>query len=358
MDTLNKIISFGKHNMKTFDYVLSNDNNYCKWILTQNPKNGNMKTFKEYIQNNIKIIAPPKGILNVTDLCKYDCNNQILELVNNLIIEKERIVILEDNDIYKLPGNIYGTYIDYLIRYKICIINNLQFTDIRADSMIYNYISLDPLNENENILITRFNNNIIDIDAYNDLPFEENCKTGFGFTTYGEINEQNKYLKLESLFNNSYENMKQNKANYNDIFNVSLLHSLFFFNIDVLKYYNNLINYNYNYDELDNFLNRKFVNENILLNPVLGNTKLQLRGDADIINNDELIDIKCSKYIGNNINDFIQLFIYITLYYYKTNIKCNKLIIFNPVLGYEYYINISSWNDYDKIIKILETRNE
>ena len=350
MDTLNKIISFGKHNMKTFDYVLSNDNNYCKWILTQNPKDGNMKTFKEYIQNNIKPIPPPKGILNVTDLCKYDCNNQILELVNNLIIEKNRIIKLEDNNIYKLPSNIYGTYIDYLIRYKICIINNLQFADGRADSMIDTYISLDPLNENQNILITRFNNNIIDnIDI-------ENCDSGY--TIYGGFNEQNKYLKLESLFNNSYENMKQNKANYNDIFNVSLLHSLFFFNIDVLKYYNNLINYNYNYDELDNFLNRKFVNENILLNPVLGNTKLQLRGDADIINNDELIDIKCSKYIGNNINDFIQLFIYITLYYYKTNIKCNKVIIFNPVLGYEYYINISSWNDYDKIIKILEARNE
>ena len=350
MDTLNKIISFGKHNMKTFDYVLSNDNNYCKWILTQNPKDRNMKTFKEYIQNNIKPIPPPKGILNVTDLCKYNCNYQILELVNNLIIEKNRIIKLEDNNIYKLPGNIYGTYIDYLIRYKICIINNLQFADGRADSMIDTYISLDPLNENQNILITRFNNNIIDnIDI-------ENCDSGY--TIYGGFNEQNKYLKLESLFNNSYENMKQNKANYNDIFNVSLLHSLFFFNIDVLKYYNNLINYNYNYDELDNFLNRKFVNENILLNPVLGNTKLQLRGDADIINNDELIDIKCSKYIGNNINDFIQLFIYITLYYYKTNIKCNKVIIFNPVLGYEYYINISSWNDYDKIIKILEARNE
>lgn len=345
----NKIITFGKYNMKTFDYVLSNDNNYCKWILTQNSNNENMKTFKQYIQNNIKIIQPPKSMINVTDLCRYYyCNNQILELFNNLIIEKKRIVKLEDNNIYKLPGNIYGTFIDYLIRYKICIINNLQFTDGRADSMLNTHISLDPLDENENILITRFNNYIIDnIDI-------ENCETGYSI--YGGINEQNKYLKLESLFNNSYENMKQNKANYNDIFNVSLLHSLYFFEINVLKYYNYLIDYNYNYDKFDNYLNNKFINKNILLNPVLGNNKLQLGGDADIINNDVLIDIKCSKHIGTNINDFIQLFIYITLYYYKTNIKCNKIIIFNPVLGYEYYINISSWNKYDKIIEILEKR--
>jgi hypothetical protein len=34
-----------------------------------------------------------------------------------------------------------------------------------------------------------------------------------------------------------------------------------------------------------------------------------------------------------------------TLYYYNTKIKCNKIIIFNPILGYEYYINLSSWDD-------------
>uniref|UniRef100_A0A6C0H8S3 Uncharacterized protein n=1 Tax=viral metagenome TaxID=1070528 RepID=A0A6C0H8S3_9ZZZZ len=30
--------------------------------------------------------------------------------------------------------------------------------------------------------------------------------------------------------------------------------------------------------------------------------------------------------------------IHITLYYYKSNIKCNKLIIFNPVLSLYKYI--------------------
>ena len=87
---INKI-TFGKYKDKTFDYVLSNDNNYCKWILTQNSNIENMKTFKQYIQNNINIIHPPKGIINVTELCRYYyCNNQILELFNNLIIEKKR----------------------------------------------------------------------------------------------------------------------------------------------------------------------------------------------------------------------------------------------------------------------------
>jgi hypothetical protein len=174
------------------------------------------------------------------------------------------------------------------------------------DRMLNTYISLDLLDENENILITRFNNYLIDIIEI------KNCETGYSILGK-KINEESKYLKLESLFNNSYENMKQLKANYNDIFNVSLLHSLFFLRIDVLKYYDNLINYNYNYDKLDKWINKFFTNKNILLNPVLGNKKLLISGDADIINNDELIDIKCSKNIGTNINDFIQLFIYIIL---------------------------------------------
>ena len=60
--------------------------------------------------------------------------------------------------------------------------------------------------------------------------------------------------------------------------------------------------------------------------------------------------------IGENINDYVQLFIYISLYFIKTGIKCKKITILNPVLSYEKYIDLSDWNNFDEIINLLKKR--
>ena len=88
-----------------------------------------------------------------------------------------------------------------------------------------------------------------------------------------------------------------------------------------------------------------------MYNPILGNTDLCIAADADLILDNELIDLKTSKYnkIGNNINDFIQLFVYASLYYKMTNKYINKLTIYNPLYMIEYNVEINN----DTITNIL-----
>ena len=61
---------------------------------------------------------------------------------------------------------------------------------------------------------------------------------------------------------------------------------------------------------------------NVLANPILGNLELNILADADLIIEDELIDFKTSRKEsrGKLISDFIQLFLYASLYYKKTDI--------------------------------------
>ena len=151
--------------------------------------------------------------------------------------------------------------------------------------------------------------------------------------------------------------MKKYKATLTDILNVSISHSIFFNKPNAINHINT---YNIISNELHNniilYIQNKLLNKEIILcNPSLGNTKLNICADADLIIDDELIDIKTSKYnIGNNINDFIQLFIYASLYYKKSKIYINKLTIFNPLYLIEYNIEINNTKIINKILKIIK----
>lgn len=68
-----------------------------------------------------------------------------------------------------------------------------------------------------------------------------------------------------------------------------------------------------------------------------------------------MIDFKISKYCGTNKIDFIQLLLYAYLANKNLGKKINKLSIYNPLLGYEYSINI---DNTDIIEKSLDLKNE
>ena len=106
---------------------------------------------------------------------------------------------------------------------------------------------------------------------------------------------------------------------------------------------------------IDNLCKNK---KNILCNPDLGNRELEILADADLIIDNEIIDFKCSKnLIGEEINDYIQIFIYACLYFIKNNIKCKKISIINMQKNIVYYIDLTNWNNYDNFINILKMRN-
>jgi hypothetical protein len=339
------MISFGKYKNKSYNYVLQNDIKYCNWILTQSTSHKGMNEFINFLKINKNIIIP-KGSINCSSLSLYyNDNNDFLNLINDLQI-KNITLNLKINDIL-LPEDIKGIYFDYLIRYKICYEINKEFNDVRCLCFINGHHPYFNIN-NIDKLPLKIKNNIKNykyIYNFNDDEFNDNL-----------------YYILKEIVELSYNNMKNFTATNNDIFNVSLCHSLYFNNIKAYEYFdfffnNNIINDNDN--NLQNYIKNKIndKNKNVLCNPILGNHELQIGADADLIIDKELIDIKCSKYnIGENINDFIQLIIYICLYFIQTGIKCEKITIFNPILSYEKYIDLTNWNNFEKIIDILKNR--
>jgi len=185
------MISFGKYKNKSYNYVLQNDIKYCNWILTQSTSHKGMNKFINFLKINKNIIIP-KGSINCSSLSLYyNDNNDFLNLINDLQI-KNITLNLKINDIL-LPEDIKGIYFDYLIRYKICYEINKEFNDVRCLCFINGH---HPY----------FNNNL--------------------------------YYILKEIVELSYNNMKNFTATNNDIFNVSLCHSLYFNNIKAYEYFN------------------------------------------------------------------------------------------------------------------------
>jgi len=300
--------------------------------------------FLKLNNNNIKI---PKDDINLSQLSLYYNNDyEFLNLINDLIIE-HNILNFKIVDKILLPVDINGIYIDYLIRYKICIELNKEFNDNRCDD----FISESEYHPHPRPILNEV--------AINKLPLKIksniNDKEGIDVINY------DLYFTLKEIVEQNYNNMKNFTATNNDILNVSLCHSLFFGEVKVCEYFDYFIDNNGddNFDNLQNYIKSKIngKKENVFCNPTLGNRDLKIGADADIIIDKELIDIKCSKYnIGDNIKDFTQLIIYICLYFHKTGVKCNKITIFNPILSYEKYIDLSNWNNFEKIITILKNR--
>lgn len=323
---MNTLIKFGQYKNQTYEYVIKNDIKYCEWILTQQYTSSQyMLHFQKFIKENIEDRLRNKYDINklknknsmicsdLSEYMKYDKN--IIDLIKDYKITINKISNEKTIEEFSLPNNIFGIFIDYLIRYEICKKKMIEFNDNRA-----------------------------------------NATLGGGVT----ICKNNKEYTLNEDIEKSYAKMKQNNATMKDILNVSICHSFFFAEVSALEYinHNNIIS-NKQYNNIIKWIDIKILNKNIILcNPTLGDAKLKIGADADLILDDELIDIKTSKYnkIGNNITDFIQLFVYASLYYKKTKKYINKITIFNPLYLMEYSIEIN--NDIiNKILDILTNYN-
>ena len=110
-------------------------------------------------------------------------------------------------------------------------------------------------------------------------------------------------------------------------------------------------------DELNEFYNdiNKFIAELVkdkivFCNPDLGDGYIY--GDADLIIEDELLDIKTSNKKDINVEYTLQLLIYTALAKRK-GIKINKISIFNPLLGIYHYADISKWDKDEELMDYL-----
>ena len=261
------------------------------------------------------------------------------------------------NKVPNIQKELYGQFIDYLIRYEICKSVNKPFYDYRAESVIKMgilNILINGLDSDKQKVFRELEMLDINILTKDFVKNKFDNKLDSKYNEYIHlIKKYKKICEFEQCIKNSLANLMGLNGTIKDVFNVSLTHSLYFNRIDVIQYINTIKSLD-DMENLVSYLHNKIKNKkNILCNPILNNATIGIIGDADLIIDDELVEIKTSeKEIGNHYIDFIQPIIYACLYYINTKILCTQLTIFNPNLGYEYNIQLDE-TLVNKIVEIL-----
>lgn len=181
-----------------------------------------------------------------------------------------------------------------------------------------------------------------------------------------EIDDEGKEL-ADSIFPIDVEKLRKPLASYQkykdpknatldiieDIFNTSMLHRLFFGD-SMLAFDPKLLNM----DNLKTVLKHvgTFNRNNISLNPVVGCE--YFRGDADLILDDVLLDIKLSMYAlkltqVQSRRQLYQLIFYALGVFVNEGKEIRKFKIYNPLLGIEYFLEIPELN-FPEFLKLVE----
>jgi hypothetical protein len=130
------MIKFGKHKGKSYSYMVENEKAYCMYVLNQTECSGIFKEFQDFLKKNNQKLY---NINELTNLYGINCS----ELTNYMFNDKNVISIIKNiniNTINKAKINrtdeirpaLFGQFIDYLVRYEISKISNIQFRDART----------------------------------------------------------------------------------------------------------------------------------------------------------------------------------------------------------------------------------
>lgn len=359
------MIKFGKHKDKSYNYMLENEKSYCMWALNQKDCSSAFKEFQDFVKINKNKLYDINRLKNLNGINCSELTNYMLNDINIInLVKTIKITSINKDKICKndeIEPWLFGQFIDYLIRYEIAKIKNISFKDNRTENIL-SYRLTQEYCDLQDIVYESLLINLDEVDNLNDDFVNKLVeKSKKEITVIKKIinNYKNKTNQYQFIKDSYLKMQNYNNVLLNDVLNVSISHSIFFGRDEDIKYknYNKEIITKKTYKSIINYIKQKTNNKkNILLNPTLGNGYLGIAADADLIIDNELIDMKVSKNIGLNINDFIQLIVYATLYYLKTNIICDKLSIYNPILGKENYIIINI-DIIKKCVNILENYN-
>lgn len=248
---------------------------------------------------------------------------------------------------------VYGVFIDYFIRRYLAEKLNIAFEDIRAKTYYddlkinYNNIAYEKiLNKNEiddflesepGIIITRaeeLEDGQVELLYIISKPgsspiaqrvFEDDHIIPGYSESYEKVVDTQTYRTMDIL---------------NDLSNVCNAHFVWF-NEKILT---EPLDYNEENlmcvtSYLDKLVSCK---DEVLLNPSLGGKYFE--GDGDLIINDVIIDIKNSKFENRALTDFYQLIMYSYGAFENLGKKIKKFMIYNPLLGIEYEIELDDLN--------------
>jgi len=266
-------------------------------------------------------------------LCKEYFNGfDINKCISNIILPKKATDIIKKLNL--IQGSLTGTYIDYLMRRIISEINHSDFNDNRTNTI---------LNKNKNKIIYTENGHVCSlgckciIESDNCWQYTQ-CRLNYcQYESYNKVKNTEKYKIKDTIV---------------DIFIISLCHSECFGgcpNQDkvelILKEITNVNFYDDFIIPLYEYCNKLILNKKeIHLNPILGSSKNMIPADCDLIIDDMLIDIKCTKGI-NTISEILQLLGYSSLnldFIPIYGIPIKQISIINILEGVEYIYDISN----------------
>ena len=289
-----------------------------------------------------------------SNICYNSIYRNIFNNNYNDTIKKYNILPLKCSNIVKLlhsiDPSITGSFIDYLIRRIICELNNIEFYDSKASWC------LDSVDHICNCKDCRYSIEFEYQDEDEVEVFKKICTLP--------------YCRLHSYNLTKLTNIYKTQDIIKEIFITSLSHGEAFGECPNQDNVNRILeilgsNLFDLYTPLmilcKNIIKNK---ETIKLNPVFGGKlkspvdNYNIPSDADLIINDCLIDIKCTKNKSNSkCCEILQLLGYSALSSFHTdnNKKINKIMILNILEGSIYKIDISNITDknYENYIKFL-----
>jgi hypothetical protein len=289
-----------------------------------------------------------------SNICYNSIYRNIFNNNYNDTIKKYNILPLKCSNIVKLlhsiDPSITGSFIDYLIRRIICELNNIEFYDSKASWC------LDSVDHICNCKDCRYSIEFEYQDEDEVEVFKKICTLP--------------YCRLHSYNLTKLTNIYKTQDIIKEIFITSLSHGEAFGECPNQDNVNRILEIlSSNLFDLytplmilcKNIIKNK---ETIKLNPVFGGKlkspvdNYNIPSDADLIINDCLIDIKCTKNKSNSkCCEILQLLGYSALSSFHTdnNKKINKIMILNILEGSIYKIDISNITDknYENYIKFL-----
>jgi len=394
-------VTRAKHNL----IISLNKKDECSSLLKEIPED---LFDKEFIFNEINY--------SINDLpLEKQVDNSVTKLISKLngedYINLKKLDIFKDikftekkvYDSYQHPDWVikedyyaeFGCFVDYLIRRMIANENKnwndtySGFYDKRANEVVtscflksnlfYKYCKYhkgiiaclklyehkNKINRKEKLKI--FNNFYKDYNVKEDKDIESiieiiiNNKKTFDVGYIGVTNKIYIPFGLKQLFTKSYiaytnKNMNWEKIIW-EIFLISKCHSVWgdrrkclYINIEKDK----VLGLKSFYKDINTFI-KKLINDKIVFcNPDLNDGLIF--GDADLIIENEVLDIKTSSKKDINIEYTLQLLLYTSLARFK-GMKIDKISIFNPLLGMYHYCDVSEWNKNEELLEYLHNKN-
>lgn len=347
------IASLRYNNIRDIKYDIKYCINY-----TSHLKDIKLKKYLEdfLFENHYKIIFKSGSLTdrlkNInSNICYNSIYRNIFNNNYNDSIKKYNILPLKCTNIVKLlhsiDPSITGSFIDYLIRRIICELLNIDFDDSRASWLLN---SIDHICNSEDC---RYN---IEFEYQDEEAFKKNCTLpycrlhSYNLTKLTNLYKTQDIIKeifITSLSHGEAFGMCPNQDNVNRILEI-LGSNLFDLYTPLMILCKNIIE------------NKELIK----LNPVFGGKlkppvdKYNIPSDADLIINDCLIDIKCTKNKSNSkCCEILQLLGYSALSSFNADNhkKINKIMILNILEGSIYKIDISNITNknYENYIKFL-----